>query len=157
MQMRRALALGDILHCIEVLSRDGVAMNEPRPQPRESTRVSSTRDAMEPPDESAVYGDQQEGNDMVPRLLNAIFASVLIAVPVLADNPTPQSNATNSQGSGAGIHGQPGGKNGPALSAAGTSSDQQTNPTTAQQDTKGIQGMPGSKSGPAVMPPSKKP
>jgi len=99
----------------------------------------------------------RSAKSMVTRILGAIATSLLIAIPVLADTTTPQSNATNSQGSGAGIHGQPGGKNGPALSAGGTSSDQQTNPTTAQQDTKGIQGLPGSKSGPAVMPPPKKP
>jgi hypothetical protein len=89
---------------------------------------------------------------MNTHLFGAIAALTLIATPVLAAT----SDTPASQGSGAGIHGQPGGKNGPALSPDGTSSLQQTNPTTAQQDTKGVQGMPGSKSGPAIMPPSKK-
>jgi hypothetical protein len=93
---------------------------------------------------------------MSTQLFGAIAALTLIATPVLAATSTPQSDTPASQGSGAGIHGQPGGKNGPALSPDGSSSLQQTNPTTAQQDTKGVQGMPGSKSGPAVMPPSKK-
>jgi hypothetical protein len=88
---------------------------------------------------------------MNTHLFGAIAALTLIATPVFA-----ATQSDTSQGSGAGIHGQPGGKNGPALSPDGKSSPQQTNPTTAQQDTKGVQGMPGSKSGPAVMPPSKK-
>ena len=84
-------------------------------------------------------------------LFGAFAALMLIAVPVVAETTTP-----TSQGSGAGVPGQPGGSNGPALSRDGTSSPSQPNATTAQQDTKGIQGKPGSKSGPAVMPPSKK-
>jgi hypothetical protein len=92
---------------------------------------------------------------MKSHLFGAIAALSLIATPVLADTNTPQSNTMNSQSSGAGVHGQPGGKNGPTLSSDGTSSLNQTNSTTAQQDTKGVQGLPGSKSGPAVTPPSK--
>ena len=92
---------------------------------------------------------------MKSHLYGAIAALSLIAMPVLAETTTPQSNTVSAQGSGTGVHGQPGGKNGPTLSHDGNSSLQQTNPTTAQQDTKGVQGKPGSKSGPAVTPPSK--
>lgn len=92
--------------------------------------------------------------NMNSHVYGVIAALALIATPVIAETTMPQSNAMSTQGSGAGIHGQPGGKNGPALSRDG-SSGLQPNPTTAQQDTKGVQGMPGSKSGPAVKPPSK--
>jgi len=92
---------------------------------------------------------------MKTHLYGAIATLSLIATPVLAETTPPNSNTLSSQGSGAGVHGQPGGKNGPALSHDGNSGIQQTNPTTALQDTKGVQGKPGSKSGPAVTPPSK--
>jgi hypothetical protein len=93
--------------------------------------------------------------NMKSHLYGAIAALSLIATPVLAETTVPQSNTMSSPGSGTGVHGQPGGKNGPAMPHNGNLRPQQTNPTTAQQDTKGVQGKPGSKSGPAIMPPSR--
>jgi hypothetical protein len=93
--------------------------------------------------------------NMKSHLFGAIAALSLIAAPVLAETTVPQSNTMSSQGSGPGVYGQPGGKNGPTLSHDGNSIHPQTNPTTAQQDTTGVQGKPGSKSGPAIMPPSR--
>lgn len=87
---------------------------------------------------------------MRAKLSSAIAMVLLFVTPALA-----QVAQQPSMSSGAGIHGQPGGKNGPAMLNDGNTSTQQSNPTTAQQDTKGIQGKPGSKSGAAVTPPSK--
>jgi hypothetical protein len=83
---------------------------------------------------------------MTFRLAGAIAMLAALALPALSQTP-------RSQNSGAGIAGQPGGKNGPAPSS--TPSDSQRNPTAQLQDTSKIQGKPGSKSGPAVKPPSK--
>lgn len=88
---------------------------------------------------------------MRAKLASAIAAVLLFVTPALAQ----MTQQPNSMSSGAGIHGQPGGKNGPATLNDGNTSTHQSNPTTAQQDTKGIQGKPGSKSGAAVTPPSK--
>jgi Spy/CpxP family protein refolding chaperone len=84
---------------------------------------------------------------MISRLTCAIAMLGMVALPALAQTQTPQSG----QNSGAGIAGQPGGKNGPAPKST-ASNDQKT---TQTQDTSKIQGKPGSKSGPAVQPPSK--
>ena len=81
---------------------------------------------------------------MTLRLTGAIAILAMVALPALAQTPTPPN-------SGAGIAGQPGGKSGPA--AKTTAGDDQRNPMTL--DTSKIQGKPGSKSGPAVKPPSK--
>lgn len=81
---------------------------------------------------------------MTFRLIIVIAMLAMVALPVVAQTPTPPN-------SGAGIAGRPGGKSGPA--AKSTAGDEQRNPTT--QDTSKIQGKPGSKSGPAVNPPSK--
>ena len=86
---------------------------------------------------------------MTFHLSGAVAMLAMVALPALAQTPTPPS----SQSSGVGIAGQPGGKNGPAPNS--TASDDQRNLTTQLQDTSKIQGKPGSKSGPAVMPPSK--
>ena len=116
-------------------------------------------------------GDKSEGGDPMPgtehlfrsstgvikapepnmtfRLTGAIAILAMVALPALAQTQTSPS----SQNSGAGIAGQPGGKNGPAPKS--TASNDQNNPTTQLQDTSKIQGKPGSKSGPAVNPPSK--
>ena len=87
--------------------------------------------------------------EMTFRLTGAIAVVAMVALPALAQTPTPPS----SQNSGVGIAGQPGGKNGPAAKSA--ASDDQRNLTTQLQDTSKIQGKPGGKSGPAVKPPSK--
>jgi hypothetical protein len=78
------------------------------------------------------------------RLTGAIAILAMVVLPALAQTPP------SSQNSGAGIAGQPGGKNGPAPNST-ASNDK--NPTTQLQDTSKIQGKPGSKSGPAVKPP----
>jgi hypothetical protein len=83
------------------------------------------------------------------RLTGAIAILAMVALPALAQTQISPS----SQNSGAGIAGQPGGKNGPAPKS--TASNDQSNPSTQLQDTSKIQGKPGSKSGPAVNPPSK--
>jgi hypothetical protein len=86
---------------------------------------------------------------MTFRLTGAIAILVMVALPALAQTPSPPS----SQNSGVGIAGQPGGKNGPAPNSSAT--NDQKNQTTQLQDTSKIQGKPGGKSGPAVKPPSK--
>jgi len=83
------------------------------------------------------------------RLACAIAMLAAVVLPALAQTPVPPS----SQNSGAGIAGQPGGKNGPAPNS--TARDSQRNPAAQLQDTSKLQGKPGSKSGPAVKPPSK--
>jgi hypothetical protein len=61
----------------------------------------------------------------------------------------------SGQNSGAGISGQPGGKNGPATNAQGQAANSdQTNPATRLQDTSKIPGKAGGKSGPAVTSPT---
>ena len=86
---------------------------------------------------------------MTFRLSRAIAILAMVALPALAQTPTPPS----SQNSGVGISGQPGGKNGPAPNS--TATNEQKNPPTQLQDTSKVQGKPGGKSGPAVKPPSK--
>jgi hypothetical protein len=89
------------------------------------------------------------------KLLHAAAMLALIASPAIAaQNPASTSdNAPSGQNSGAGISGQPGGKNGPAATAqGGTATSGQTDPATRLQDTSKIPGKAGGKSGPAVMP-----
>jgi opacity protein-like surface antigen len=91
------------------------------------------------------------------KLLQAATMLALIASPALAaqNTTTPSNNAPSAQNSGAGISGQPGGKDGPASTMqGGASNSNQTNPTTRLQDTSKIPGKAGGKSGPAVMPPT---
>jgi hypothetical protein len=87
--------------------------------------------------------------EMTFHLTGAIAILAMVALPALAQTPTPPS----SQSSGVGIAGQAGGKNGPAPNSS--ASNDQRNPATQLQDTSKIQGKPGGKSGPAVKPPSK--
>jgi hypothetical protein len=93
------------------------------------------------------------------KLSRAAALLALIASPVLAQNTTTPSNdrlnGPSAPNSGAGISGQPGGKNGPATKAQGqVANSDQTNPTTRLQDTGKIPGKAGGKSGPAVLPPT---
>ena len=92
------------------------------------------------------------------KVLQATALLALIASPALAlaqNTTTPSNNGPSAQNSGAGISGQPGGKNGPAANAQGqVANSDQTNSTTRLQDTSKIPGKAGSKSGPAVMPPT---
>ena len=94
---------------------------------------------------------------MTMRLLQAAVLLAAIASPALAQNNVdPRTSIPSAQNSGAGIPGQPGGKNGPAINPQGQSAgSQQANPTTRLQDASKIPGAPGGKSGPAVMPPSR--
>jgi hypothetical protein len=86
-------------------------------------------------------------------LMKAAAVLALLASPALAQTA---SNSPSAPNSGAGIAGQPGGKNSPAAkSGQGQTATAQTNATTSLQDTSKVQGKPGGKSGPAVMPPSR--
>ena len=89
--------------------------------------------------------------------LKAAAVLAMLATPALAQTTGNSTiNSPSAHNSGAGIAGQPGGKNGPAAKSDTnqTASSQQTNSTTSLQDTSKIPGKPGSKSGPAVTPPS---
>lgn len=77
----------------------------------------------------------------------------LSASSAIAQTTKPDvSSAPSAQNSGAGIAGQPGGKNGPAIKPGETvgSGANQQNPAVQQQDTSKIKGMPGNKNGPAA-------
>jgi hypothetical protein len=82
------------------------------------------------------------------------------AVEVQPSNPSGNVGQPPSRGtanSGAGIPGQAGNKNGPAMSPSGTAANGQRSQQDSagrDQDSAGIPGKPGGKSGPAVMPPS---
>jgi hypothetical protein len=93
--------------------------------------------------------------EVTMKLLQAAAVLALIAPPAFAaeNTTTPSNNVPSAQNSGAGIAGQPGGKNGPATTGHVANSDQ-TNPTTRLRDTSKIPGKAGGKSGPAVMPPT---
>jgi hypothetical protein len=91
------------------------------------------------------------------KLSRAAALLALIASPVLAQNSPSNDrlNGPSAPNSGAGISGQPGGKNGPATNAQGqVANSNQTNPTTRLQDTGKIPGKAGGKSGPAVLSPT---
>jgi hypothetical protein len=91
------------------------------------------------------------------KLFQAAALLALIGSPALAAEniTTPNNNVQGAQNSGAGIAGQPGGKNGPATNVQGqVANSDQTNATTRLQDTSKIPGKAGGKSGPAVMPPA---
>ncbi len=87
------------------------------------------------------------------------LALVLSSPAVMAQTPSPNVPTPSAQNSGAGIAGQPGSKNGPAVKpeAKGTvgSATDQKNTTVQQQDPSRIQGMPGNKSGPPAKAPGK--
>lgn len=95
--------------------------------------------------------------------MKMIAGTLAIAFALLTNAATAQttkpdvSSAPSAQNSGAGIAGQPGNKNGPAVKPGDTvgSSSTQQNSTTSQQDPSNIKGLPGNKSGPAVKQPSK--
>ena len=95
------------------------------------------------------------------KMIMTITPEEIRAVEVQPGNPggdnVRQPGSAGTANSGAGIPGQAGNKNGPAMGSSGTAAgDQQSkqNNATGQQDTAGIPGKPGGKSGPAVMPPS---
>jgi hypothetical protein len=91
------------------------------------------------------------------KLLQAAALLALIASPASAGEniTTSSNNVPGAQNSGAGIAGQPGGKNGPATNVQGqVANSDQTDSTTRLQDTSKIPGKAGGKSGPAVMPPT---
>lgn len=95
--------------------------------------------------------------------MKMIASTLAIALALLTNAATAQttkpdaSSAPSAHNSGAGIAGQPGNKNGPAVKPGDTvgSSSTQQNSTTSQQDPSNIKGLPGNKSGPAVKQPSK--
>lgn len=88
------------------------------------------------------------------------IAVVLSAHSASAQTAKPDvSAAPSAQSSGAGIAGQPGSKNGPAVKpgeTVGSSTETQPNSTVQQQDTSNIKGLPGNKSGPAAKQPDRK-
>ena len=88
-----------------------------------------------------------------------ILGLTLSAPAVLAQSTTPNvSSPPSVQNSGAGVAGQPGNKNGPAVKPGETvgSGSNQQNPTVQQQDTSNIKGLPGIKSGPPAKRPDNK-
>jgi hypothetical protein len=93
-------------------------------------------------------------------LLQKAAMLALIVSPALAIQSTaqPSHNVPSAQNSGAGIAGQPGGKNGPAANSRGqVASSDQTHSTTHLQDTAKIPGKAGGTSGPAVIRPRSRP
>jgi hypothetical protein len=94
------------------------------------------------------------------RLTTAALAFAAMTTCAVAQTGTsPGNGQTNAQNSGAGIAGQPGNKNGPAVRPqSGTmgagSSSSQAPATGTSPDASKIPGQPGNKSGPAVKPPS---
>jgi len=91
----------------------------------------------------------------------AAIALVVSSATAVAQTTKPDvSAAPSAQNSGAGIAGQPGNKNGPAVrpgdTVGATSGANQTNPTVQQQDTSNIKGLPGGKSGPPAKQPDRK-
>jgi hypothetical protein len=91
-------------------------------------------------------------------LRGAIAIVAMIATPTFAETTAPQvvtpNTTPNTQSSGAGVQGKPGGKSGPAVRRDGTAAMDQGTANTRLQDTSGVQGKPGGKSGPAVVPPT---
>ena len=89
-------------------------------------------------------------------IVNGLALALALSAPaVMAQATKPDvSNAPSAQNSGAGIAGQPGNKNGPAMKPAakgtvGSSTNNPQNPAAVQQqDPSKIKGMRGNKSGP---------
>jgi hypothetical protein len=78
-----------------------------------------------------------------------------LCTPASAQTSKPDvSAAPSAQNSGAGIAGQPGNKNGPAVKPGETVGSDQHNPTVSSQDASKVQGLPGNKSGPPAKKPS---
>ena len=91
-------------------------------------------------------------------ILRTVALTLALSTSAALGQTTTQpdvSTAPSAQNSGAGIAGQPGNKNGPAVKPGDTvgSTMNQQNPTIQEQDTSGIKGMPGNKNGP----PAKRP
>ncbi|MBM7485958.1 MULTISPECIES: hypothetical protein [Bradyrhizobium] len=90
----------------------------------------------------------------------AALALAATAPAALAQTKPDVSAAPSAQNSGAGISGQPGNKNGPAVKPGDTvgssSTMNQQNPTVQQQDTSNIKGLPGNKNGPPAKRPDQK-
>ena len=90
----------------------------------------------------------------------AALALAATAPAALAQTKPDVSAAPSAQNSGAGIAGQPGNKNGPAVTPSDTvgssSTMNQQNPTVQQQDTSNIKGLPGNKNGPPAKRPDQK-
>jgi hypothetical protein len=87
----------------------------------------------------------------------AALALAATAPAALAQTKPDVSAAPSAQNSGAGIAGQPGNKNGPAVEPGDTvgssSTMNQQNPTVQQHD---IKGLPGNKNGPPAKRPDQK-
>lgn len=85
-------------------------------------------------------------------------ALALSAPAVIAQTTSPNvSNAPSAKNSGAGIAGEPGDKNGPAVrpgpkGTVGSSVNRQHNLKVQEQDPSDIKGMRGDKSGPRAKP-----
>lgn len=87
----------------------------------------------------------------------AAAALALIAMPAFAQTTYAQTTSPGTQNSGAGVAGQPGGKNGPPATKKvqpnTMANDHAQHKAVQNQDVSKVPGKPGSKSGPAVKPP----
>ena len=87
-------------------------------------------------------------------MIKLVSAAAVALVLSSASAQNAKSEVTNPglQNSGAGIAGQPGNKNGPAVkpgTVGSATGENQTDNRLKQQDATGVQGLPGNKSGPA--------
>ena len=86
--------------------------------------------------------------------MSGITLALALSVPAAMAQTRPDaSSAPSSQNSGAGITGQPGNKNGPAMKpgsrgTVGSSTNPQNPAAVQQQDPSKVKGMRGNKSGP---------
>ena len=92
-------------------------------------------------------------------MLGAIAVAMAVsAVTASAQSDKPNVTVPSAQNSGAGIPGDPGNKNGPAVQPGTVGSNSRTtvdgtDSTVKDQDSANIKGLPGGKSGPTVRPP----
>lgn len=95
------------------------------------------------------------------RIMTASTLTLTVLSPAASGqtNKPDVSSAPSAQNSGAGIPGQPGNKNGPAVKPGETvgssSATDQHNPTVQAQDPSNVKGLPGNKSGPPAKQPSR--
>ena len=75
---------------------------------------------------------------------------LLIAAAALIGGPAALAQTTGTPNSGAGVHGMPGNKSGPAVKPQTPAGEQST--TSGNKDASKVPGLPGNKSGPAQKP-----
>jgi hypothetical protein len=73
----------------------------------------------------------------------------LIAAATVIGAPAALAQTTGTPNSGAGVHGMPGNKSGPAVKSQTPASEQSSG---VSQDQSKVPGLPGNKSGPAQKP-----